>query len=174
MADSSQIMKSIDANTGTEKEQTNILNEKLKLLEEQKVKIFVPKSNLWIASAFISCFLFASSNFFLSLYSDNWAQTRELAYVGIFMYSVTYFGVKFLLSNDSQFFAYKSSMFYDVARAKFNYNVAVGVIVSTFFQVVTGYTTIFAMEFSECAGINKGVITTLFAFNSVLMSIYSQ
>ena len=131
------------------------------------------KSNSWIASAFVSCILFACSNFFLSLYSDNWAQTRELAYVGIFVYSVTYFGVKWLLSNDSQFFAYRSSMFYDAAKAKLNYNVIVGVLVSTFFQVVTGYTTIFAMEFSECAGINKGVITTLFAFNSVLMSIYS-
>lgn len=141
--------------------------------ELKKEKVFVPKSNSWLFSAFVSCLLFASSNFLLSLYSDNWAQTRELAYVGIFIYSVTYFAVMWLLSSDGQFFAYKSSMFYDAARAKLNYNVVVGVLVSTFFQVVTGYTTIFAMEFSECAGINKGVITTLFAFNSVLMSIYA-
>ena len=166
-------IKNTDEKSEIEVEAIGKLDSKKSLLDEKKEKVFIPKTNSWIISSFISCLLFACSNLFLSMYSENWAQTRELAYVGIFIYSITYFIITYLLSENGKFFDLKSSMFYDRTKSKVNFKVIFGVIISTFFQVITGYTTIVAMEFSECAGINKGVITTLFAFNSVLMSVYA-
>ena len=140
--------------------------------EIKKEKIFVPKSNIWIASALLSGFLFAASNFLLSVNSNRVSNTREFSHVGTFFFTIMYI-FYWRISSSDQSFNFKHSLFFDNITNKVNFIVVGGVILSTMFQICSGYCVLLAMEFSLWADINKGVITTLFSFTSVLMAVYS-
>ena len=147
--------------------------DKILIQDPKKEKIFVPKSNIWIASALLSSLLFATSNFLLSVNSHNISSTREYSYVGILMFTLLYMIYVRLTSTSSEPFKIKHSLFFDKLTNRVNFYVVGGVVLSTTFQICSGYSVLFAMEYSYCADINKGVITTFFAFTSVLMAAYS-
>ena len=138
-----------------------------------KDKIFIPKSNVWIASALLSSLLFAASNFLLSMYSQKVVNTREFSHIGTFIFTISYLLVIKVLSSKDHWFNVENSIFYDKNKKQINNFVIGGVILSTILQISSGYWVLFAMEYSQWADINKGVITTFFSFTSVLMAIYS-
>ena len=143
------------------------------LIVIKKEKVFIPKSNIWIASATLSSLLFAASNFLLSVNSHNISMTREFSYVGIFIFTIFYMVYSKIYEAVEHSDRPKKSILYDESTNSVNFMILGGILLSTTFQICSGYSVLFAMEYSQWANINKGVITTFFAFTSVLMAIYS-
>ncbi|CDW80993.1 UNKNOWN [Stylonychia lemnae] len=135
-------------------------------------KISIRYTNAYLKWTFMACFFFGTSNFLTGhLSAKLGVEGGYPFFIGnLFSWMMyhLYIGIENYKTFDS-FWNKETSTYYDVHTDKFRFSYLLGPILRGIVQVAVFFSVFITMEFAFKAGVNQGIIASLFS-TSIIMS----
>ena len=118
--------------------------------------------------------MFAVSNLFVGKRSYKGLMTRELVILGNLVTGSFFAFIRFayLVKKDGYYFKWEESCFRNPDTNGILWIAVAAQLFEAVFYFFGGYLIVLSFEYTLYAGLNQGVISSIFSFNSLLMTIF--
>lgn len=137
------------------------------------LKHFKVTSNAWIVTALFSAIIFSVGNMLVGEHAYQGFYARELTWFGNLFTSIFYMGfrIAYIKYTRGYYFKWNESPFRDIKTDGINWLAVWWQILDSVVYLFGGHLMILSFEHALYAGLNQGILTSLFSFTPILMAV---